>query len=229
MSETLESILKRHEELERDGQNVSLDHFLEEQTGGDGELATRVRIAIHERESRERDKRQKSELSNSGSRIRVGSEYQVEKEASEGATGFVFRARDTDLERSLAIKVLKSSLTTNAERSQRFSHEAEITSQLDHPGVVPVYGRGKIEGGAPFYAMRFVDGETLDERIRQFHNRSWPSQAERRRRLHDIIRHIVQAAYTIDYAHERGVLNCEIKPCGLTPIEHDRFAILTHY
>src|ERR1051326_2497706 len=80
---------------------------------------------------------------------------------SAGGLGEVFLAQDEELRREVALKRIQAQFAGHAESRARFLREAEITGALEHPGVVPVYGLGQSADGRPFYAMRFIRGETL--------------------------------------------------------------------
>ncbi|MHC4473768.1 MAG: protein kinase domain-containing protein, partial [Planctomycetota bacterium] len=92
---------------------------------------------------------------------RDDSRYQVLGEIGRGAVGVVFKARDKDLGRDVALKVLRSDLIAQPEIVQRFIEEAQIEGQLQHPGVVPLYGLGLQPDGRPYFAMKLVKGRTL--------------------------------------------------------------------
>ncbi len=85
-----------------------------------------------------------------------------------GGLGWVYLAEDRELSRSVAIKCLQPSPAADPDATRRFLREAEITAQLDHPGIVPIYGLTRGEHHPhPFYAMRFIEGETY---VRPFAN-----------------------------------------------------------
>lgn len=86
-----------------------------------------------------------------------------------GGLGEVFVAEDVELGRSVAIKTIQGRYLDDPVGKLRFRREAEITARLQHPGIVPVYGLVHDEAGRPFYAMRFIDGEPLDQAVRRFH------------------------------------------------------------
>ncbi|MEZ6109119.1 MAG: protein kinase [Pirellulaceae bacterium] len=86
-----------------------------------------------------------------------------------GGLGIVFRAHDNDLHRDVAIKFMQAREANDPDQRKRFAVEAEITSRLDHPGVVPVYAMGTTVRGRPFYVMRYVRGSDLDSAITDFH------------------------------------------------------------
>ena len=86
-----------------------------------------------------------------------------------GGLGEVFTARDTELNREVAVKRIKSRYADDPGSRRRFLTEAELTARLDHPGVVPVFGLVNDARGRPVYAMRFIRGETLKDEIDRYH------------------------------------------------------------
>ncbi len=96
----------------------------------------------------------------------------------------------------------------------RFVREAEITGKLEHPGIVPIYGLGHDATGRPFYAMRFIKGDSLKEAIATFHETptaQWDS-SERTARLRALLRRFTDVCNAIAFAHSRGVLHRDLKP-----------------
>jgi serine/threonine-protein kinase len=87
----------------------------------------------------------------------------------EGGLGRVYIALDEELHREVALKEIKPQHAGNKNSQERFLIEGEVTGSLEHPGIVPVYGMGRYSDGRPYYAMRFVAGETLEEAIQRFH------------------------------------------------------------
>ncbi|HEY2826255.1 MAG TPA: hypothetical protein VGJ04_01535, partial [Pirellulales bacterium] len=81
----------------------------------------------------------------------------------EGGLGKVYIALDEELHREVALKEIKPQYAGNRNSQERFLLEGEITGSLEHPGIVPVYGMGRYSDGRPYYAMRFVHGESLEE------------------------------------------------------------------
>src|SRR5271169_2945288 len=90
----------------------------------------------------------------------TGDRYQLSGEIARGGMGAVLRARDVDLGRDLAVKVLLEKHAHRPEVARRFVEEAQIGGQLQHPGVVPVYDIGRF-GDRPFFTMKLVKGQTL--------------------------------------------------------------------
>ena len=92
--------------------------------------------------------------------------------------------------------------------------EAEITGGLEHPGIVPVYGLGQYAKGRPFYAMRFIRGDSLKEAIERFHKAEGPGRepGERALACGKLLGRFVDVCNAIAYAHSRGVLHRDLKP-----------------
>ena len=88
-----------------------------------------------------------------------------------GGIGQVWVARDCELQREVALKVIQPRYADREDQRARFLIEAEITGNLEHPGIVPVYSLGRNAEGRPYYAMRFIRGESLSAAIRDFHRR----------------------------------------------------------
>src|SRR5262249_4354037 len=98
-----------------------------------------------------------------------GSRFVILRPHAQGGLGRVSVALDHELNREVALKELRPERVDDPQRRNRFLLEAEITGRLEHPGVVPVYGLGCDPQGRPFYAMRFVRGQSLKEAIERFH------------------------------------------------------------
>ena len=98
-----------------------------------------------------------------------GQRFRVLRPHAKGGLGAVFVALDDELHREVALKQILSSHADDPVSRQRFLLEAEITGGLEHPGIVPVYGLGTYGDGRPYYAMRFIRGDSLKEAIERFH------------------------------------------------------------
>lgn len=133
-----------------------------------------------------------------------------------GGLGMVFRADDRCLSREVALKFIRSNLASDNLSRGRFQLEAEITSRLEHPGIVPVYGLGDTSDGELFYAMRFIQGETLEEFIDRYHGAAADEPKEdHERRFRELLTRFVAVCKTIAYAHNRGIVHRDIKPANI--------------
>jgi formylglycine-generating enzyme required for sulfatase activity/tRNA A-37 threonylcarbamoyl transferase component Bud32 len=130
-----------------------------------------------------------------------------------GALGAVFVARDEELHREVALKEIQGRHADNPESRTRFLLEAEVTGGLEHPGIVPVYSLGSYGDGRPFYAMRFIRGDSLKEAIERFHKEKADlPPGERALRLRQLLGRFVDVCQAVAYAHSRGVLHRDLKP-----------------
>jgi serine/threonine-protein kinase len=131
-----------------------------------------------------------------------------------GGLGEIFLARDEELHRDVALKRMQERHADDPQSRCRFVVEAEITGGLEHPGIIPVYGLGHFDDGRPFYAMRFIKGDSLKDAIRQFHQAERPGRdpGERSLALRRLIGRFLDACNAVAYAHSRGVLHRDLKP-----------------
>ncbi|MFK8115287.1 MAG: serine/threonine-protein kinase [Rubripirellula sp.] len=133
-----------------------------------------------------------------------------------GGLGEVFKGEDAKLHRSVAIKFMHTRLCADEESRSRFALEAEVTGRLEHPGVVPLYGFGSSDDERPFYAMRFIDGETLDDAIdRYFAKVDVTHGDEARVDSRRLLANFVSVCKTMAYAHNRGIVHRDIKPANV--------------
>jgi serine/threonine-protein kinase len=121
--------------------------------------------------------------------------------------GAVLRARDPDLGRELAVKVLLDRHRDNPDLLRRFIEEAQVGGQLQHPGIVPVYDVGSLADQRPFFAMKLVRGRTLAETLSE---RAVPSSD-----LPRFLGIFEQVCQTMAYAHARGVIHRDLKPSNV--------------
>ena len=141
--------------------------------------------------------------------------FQVLREYESGGLGVISLARDQELHRDVALKRIKAQNCDDPESRRRFLLEAETTGNLEHPGIVPVYGLGYDRDGSPFYAMRFIQGTRLKDEITRFHEATGKAQrgpGERTLELHKLLRRILDVCNTVSYAHSRGLVHRDLKP-----------------
>jgi serine/threonine-protein kinase len=147
-----------------------------------------------------------------------GPRYYILRPHARGGLGEVFVALDGELQREVALKEIDDKHAANANSRRRFIQEAEITGKLEHPGIVPVYGLGQYADGRPFYAMRFIKGQTLKEAIARSHN-SPASGADATRspelEFRGLLTRFVAVCNTVAYAHSRGVIHRDLKPANI--------------
>ena len=143
--------------------------------------------------------------------------FRVLRPLAKGGLGEVFVARDEELRREVALKLIQEQFADDTDSRDRFLFEAEITGRLEHPGVIPVYGLGVDGKGRPYYAMRFIRGESLKESIARFHRADGPTRepGERSLALRELLGRFINVCNTIAYAHGRGVLHRDLKPANV--------------
>jgi serine/threonine protein kinase len=127
--------------------------------------------------------------------------YALEEVLGEGGMGTVYRARDAELDREVAVKVLR--FPGNPDWVERFRQEARTIAGLEHPGIVPVHDAGILPDGRAFYVMTLVRGQRLDAHLALL-----PSLAERLR----LFRRVTEP---LAFAHSRGVVHRDLKPANI--------------
>ncbi|MES2179376.1 MAG: serine/threonine-protein kinase [Gemmatimonadota bacterium] len=133
--------------------------------------------------------------------IALAGEYSLQRELGRGGMGVVYLARDVQLDRDVAIKVLPSHFAEQPSLRERFIREARTAAGLSHPNIVPIHRVG-VAGGFVFFVMAYVPGRTLGEQLRA----DGPlAPAESMRIMREV-------AWALDYAHERGIIHRDIKP-----------------
>ncbi|MGH9367650.1 MAG: protein kinase domain-containing protein, partial [Thermoanaerobaculia bacterium] len=126
--------------------------------------------------------------------------YEIQTPVGAGGMGEVYKARDTRLERTVAIKVLPPHLSESAELKQRFEREARAISALSHPHICALYDVGS-EAGTEFLVMEFLEGETLADRL-----------LRGRIPTDQLLRYSVEIADALDKAHRQGIVHRDLKP-----------------
>ncbi len=132
---------------------------------------------------------------------------------STGGIGLVWRAYDEVLGREIALKELKADSAGSRRNRERFFREAQLTGQLEHPGIVPVYDFVSHEDGSRcFYTMRFVKGRTLTEAIQAYHQRrAKDSDVDAAGEFLRLLNVFVSICQTIAFAHSRNVIHRDLK------------------
>jgi tetratricopeptide (TPR) repeat protein len=128
-------------------------------------------------------------------------------EIGRGGMGAVFKGRDTELGRELAVKVLLGEHRGRPELVRRFLEEAQIAGQLQHPGVAPVYEMGRFADDRPFFTMKLVKGHTLAELLAQ--------RDDAHADLGRFLGIFAQVCQTLAYAHAHGVIHRDLKPSNV--------------
>jgi hypothetical protein len=134
-----------------------------------------------------------------------------------GGLGRIWLALDAELKREVAIKELLNEHANRPDARERFVLEAEVTARLEHPGIVPVYGLGTAPDGRPFYAMRLIQGKSLEVAIQELHDTRLGSPFATRRLLETrrLLNRFLAVCAAIDFAHSRGVVHRDIKPANV--------------
>src|SRR5512139_115968 len=129
--------------------------------------------------------------------------YQITEKLGEGGMGIVHKARDTRLDRFVALKVLPPEKVSDPDRKRRFVQEAKAASALNHPNIITIHDIDQADG-VDFIAMEFVDGKSLDHRI-----------GHRGLRLNDALKYPVQIADALTKAHSAGIVHRDLKPTNI--------------
>ncbi len=140
--------------------------------------------------------------------------YEIQSLLGAGGMGEVYRAHDSRLDRTVALKVLPASFSADRERLQRFAQEARAAAALNHPNILSIFDIGE-EQGAPYVVSELLEGETLRERLR---NGALPTRKA--------IDYAIQVAKGLAAAHEKGIVHRDLKPENLFLTNDGRVKIL---
>jgi serine/threonine protein kinase len=140
--------------------------------------------------------------------------YEIVSQVGAGGMGEVYRARDARLGRDVAVKVLPSSFSTDADRLRRFEQEARAAGVLNHPNILAIYDVGTHDG-SPFVVSELLEGETLRDRLG---GAAFPTRKA--------VEYAIQIARGLGAAHEKGIVHRDLKPENLFIIRDGRIKIL---
>lgn len=143
--------------------------------------------------------------------LRVGPpeipQYELQEVVGSGGMGVIYRAIDTELQRSVAIKLVLNTHVHHQDATQRFVEEARITGRLQHPGIPPVHRLGQWANGQPYLVMKLIEGRTLAALL-----------AERPQPAGDLPRYLPifeLICQTVAYAHRHGIVHRDLKPANI--------------
>src|SRR5439155_24682649 len=140
--------------------------------------------------------------------------YETQSLLGAGGMGEVYRARDTRLDRVVAIKVLASHLCLDKEHRQRFEREARAISSLNHPNICTIHDVGS-QGGIEYLVMEYLEGETLASRLMRG---ALP--------LDRALKHGIEVSDALDVAHRRGIIHRDLKPSNIFLTTHGEAKVL---
>lgn len=153
--------------------------------------------------------------------------YLILAEVGQGGMATVHSARDTELLRKVAIKSMGADIGRDAGMRARFLREVQITAQLEHPHVVPVYSLEAAAEGLPAYTMKLIQGRTfedyLEETITAYRSGGKPDEA------HDLpsrLEHFLKVCDAIGYAHDKGVVHRDLKPANVMLGRHHEVYVM---
>lgn len=158
---------------------------------------------------------------------RLSDRYELLKRIGQGAMGAVYQARDHELSRDVAVKVLQRSILDSDKTAERFLREAELCAKLRHEHVVPVYDRGRTEDGLCFLVLALLQGHTLSEAVREeLRGKAQDRGGDSLRRA---VRLCIEVGDGLAAAHAAGITHRDVKPSNVFVDEETDRAILLDF
>src|SRR5574341_103137 len=144
-------------------------------------------------------------------------EYEIVKELGRGGMAIVYRAKEKQLDREVAVKVLPFSLAFDAEFVERFQREARTAARLEHPNIIPIYRVGR-SGRCIYFVMKFLRGTSLSDVIAE--KGALP--------VHELKKMLKETAGALGYAHKNGIVHRDIKPDNIM-FDESGHAVVTDF
>lgn len=157
-------------------------------------------------------------------RVRHLQQYELGSEVARGGMGAVLSARDLGLKRKVAMKVALDELIGAPDLLQRFEQEAEITGQLEHPGIVPVHELGTDEQGRAFYTMKFVQGVNLHDVLEKI--KAGDADTIAKYPLSHLLTIFQKVCDAVAFAHSKGVIHRDLKPANIMIGEYGEVLVM---
>ena len=144
--------------------------------------------------------------------------FEVRGQLGAGGMGVVWRVRDLEFGRDLALKVMKGRFSGDAGLERRFLNEAHVCGRLTHPGIVPVHALGRLGDARPYYLMKVVGGQTLASLFK--------GRNERTEGFTEWIHIFAQVCQAVAYAHSQKVIHRDLKPANVMVGEHGEVQLM---
>jgi len=151
------------------------------------------------------------------------SHYKIFEQLGAGGMGVVYKAEDTRLKRTVALKFLPPELTRDPEAKERFIREAQAASSLDHPNICTIHEINETDDGKTFIVMACYEGQTLKDKIIP---QGMAGAKDQRFKTEEAIDIAVQIAQGLARAHEKGIIHRDIKPANIIITDRNEVKIL---
>ena len=150
--------------------------------------------------------------------------YDLGETVARGGMGAIWRARDRDLQRTVAVKVVLDEVVAREDLCQRFLQEARLTGQLEHPNIVPVHELAFDERGQPYYTMKLVKGHSLQEVLDQIKAGAAAALAEYS--LAHLLTIFQKICDAVAFAHSKGIVHRDLKPANIMIGEYGEVLVM---